>query len=116
MTSARERLAAQQGELLRALLAGGVPPAGFDPERVRAEVIVLRNKRRRVVAYIRPDILEELGARFAELFESYAVAYPKFEGTRARDDAERFGRWLIERGELKKPKRRWLPGKQITAG
>jgi hypothetical protein len=117
----RERLAGQQAELLRALLAGGETPPGFDGDRVRAEVIVLRNKRKRVTAQIRPDLRAALGDRFAELFDAYATEHPRAEGTRAREDADAFGDWLVERGELKavKPKPwkrgRWLPGRRVGA-
>jgi hypothetical protein len=103
MTTARERLAARQGQLLRALLAGGDPPPGFDPRRVRVEVKVLRDKRRRVVGYLRPDLREALGDRFPELFERYAAEYPKDQGTRAREDAHRFGEWLVEHGASHAP-------------
>jgi len=105
----RERLAGQQAELLRALLAGGEIPAGFDRDRVEAEVIVLRNKRKRVTAMIRPDLRAALGARYGELFDVYATGHPRAEGTRAREDADAFGDWLVGQGELKPAKkRRWF--------
>jgi hypothetical protein len=112
----RERLAGQQAELLRALLAGGETPPGFAKDRVRAEVIVLRNKRKRVTAQIRPDLRAALGDRFAELFDGYAMGHPRAVGTRAREDADAFGDWLVQRGELKAVKRRrWLPGRRVGA-
>jgi hypothetical protein len=105
----REQLAEQQAELLRALLAGGEIPAGFDRDRVRAEVIVLRNKRKRVTAMIRPDLRATLGSRYGELFDVYAAGHPRAEGTRAREDADAFGVWLVEQGEIETPKkRRWF--------
>jgi hypothetical protein len=114
----RERLAEQQAELLRALLAGGEPPAGFDRDRLDVETTVLRDKRRRVTAYLRPDLFDALGARFAGLFTEYAVAQPKSVDLRAREDADAFARWLADRGELREPKwwRRFLPGRRISSG
>jgi hypothetical protein len=106
----RERLAEQQAELLTALLAGGEPPAGFDAERVRDETIVLRNKRRRVTAYLRPDLRQALGDRFGEQFDAYAGGHPRTVDTRARDDADAFGDWLVEQGQLQAPKKRWQVG------
>jgi hypothetical protein len=112
----RDRLAEQQAELLTALLAGGEPPAGFDPERVRAETIVLRAKRSRVTAYLRPDLRQALGDRFGEQFDAYAVGHPRTVGTRAREDADAFGDWLVEQGELNAPKKhRRLPRWRVTA-
>jgi hypothetical protein len=103
----RERLAGQQAQLLKALLAEGKIPPGFDENRVRAERIVLRTKRRWVTGFIRPDLRRELGTRYAELFDAYATGHPRAEGVRAHQDADAFGAWLIDRGELKAPKRAW---------
>jgi hypothetical protein len=104
----RDRLAAAQAELLRALLAGGDVPAGFDAERVRVERRALLAKRRGIVEMIRPDVAAELGERFRPLFDAYAAAHPKEVGTRFRDDANRFADWAVARGELAPPrKRRW---------
>ncbi|AXB43486.1 hypothetical protein [Amycolatopsis albispora] len=112
----REHLAAQQADLLRALLADGTPPPGFDTDRVAVEVRALRAKRRRVVAYLRPDLAQELDDRFTPLFDEYAAAHPREEGVRMRQDAENFANWLTAKGELKPP--RWwrrLPGRAIRA-
>jgi hypothetical protein len=112
----RERLAEQQAELLKALLAGAEIPPGFDEDRIQAERIVLRNKRRWVTGFIRPDLRRELGARYAELFDAYAVTHPRAEGVRAHQDADAFGQWLIDRGELKAPKKaRWSPLRRIAS-
>ncbi|MBE1578360.1 putative DNA-binding domain-containing protein [Amycolatopsis roodepoortensis] len=111
MTAPRERLAAQQAELLKALLAGGDAPAGFDAERLRIEANVLRNKQSRLVAYLRPDLAEALGDRFAALFREYATSHPKTDTIRARAYADAFGAWLVERGKVPKPRGRlatWL--------
>lgn len=117
--SGREELARKQADLLRALLAGGAPPAGFDAGRVEVEVNALRAKRRRIIAYLRPDLQAELGARFRPLFDTYAVAHPKQASTRARQDAAEFADWLADRGELTPPpKPRWwqrLPGRAVRS-
>ena len=104
----RERLAAAQAELLRALLADGDVPEGFDAERVRVEKRALLNKRRGIVEVLRPDVAAELGDRFRPLFDAYAGSHPKEVGTRFREDAARFAEWATARGELTPPKRkRW---------
>ncbi|MEV7555431.1 hypothetical protein AB0N89_37940 [Amycolatopsis sp. NPDC089917] len=111
MTSPRERLAGQQAELLKALLADGDAPAGFDADRLRIEANVVRNKQSRLAAYLRPDLAEALGDRFAALFREYTTAHPKTDVIRARDYADAFGTWLVERGEVPKPPgrfARWL--------
>lgn len=101
----RDRLAKAQGELLRALLADGPVPAGFDAERLRVEADALRAKRRRVVAMLEPDGCAEIGEKFVSLFDEYARAHPRAIGVRARDDARGFIEWLQEHGHLAKP--RW---------
>ncbi|EME53982.1 hypothetical protein [Amycolatopsis decaplanina] len=111
MTSPRERLAGRQAELLKALLAGGDAPAGFDADRLRVEANVLRNKQSRLAAYLRPDLAEALGDRFAALFREYATSHPKTDAIRSRAYADAFGAWLVDRGEVPKPRGRfsnWL--------
>nr|WP_175482724.1 hypothetical protein [Actinokineospora iranica] len=103
----RARLAARQADLLRALLADGPPPAGFDPAAVAVEAAALLAKRRRVVAHLAPDVAGDLGERFAPLFDEYARANPRRTGSRAREDAAAFERWLTDRGNLAEPRRPW---------
>ncbi|GAA3038508.1 hypothetical protein [Actinokineospora globicatena] len=103
----REEVAAAQGELLRSLLAGGSPPAGFDPGAIRVEAAALLGKRRRIVREIDPGTAEELGDRFAELFAEYALANPRRDGSRFREDAVAFAAWATERGHLRRARRRW---------
>jgi hypothetical protein len=103
----RDRLAAQQAALLRSLLAGAPTPAGFDDDRLRAQAHALLAKRRRIAWHLRPDLADDLGDRFGPLFAEYAVGHPKTTGVRAREDAERFGLWLVEQGHLTPPRRRW---------
>ncbi|OXM67104.1 MULTISPECIES: hypothetical protein [Amycolatopsis] len=102
----REELAARQAELLRALLAGAEPPQGFDAGRVAAEVIALRAKRRSIVANLRPDLCHTLGDRFRPLFDAYAEATPRTDGTGYRQDAANFAAWLTDRGALRRPRRK----------
>ncbi|RJQ85232.1 hypothetical protein [Amycolatopsis panacis] len=104
----REELAARQAELLEALLSDGAAPSGFDAERLRVEAGALRDKRRRLVAYLRPDLPESLAERFGPLFDVYATDHPKTTEIRARDYADAFAAWLVSRGELPKPRRRWF--------
>lgn len=101
----RDRLAEAQAELLRALLAGGSPPAGFDPGRLRVEANSLRAKRRNVVAMLEPVACTDLADRFVPLFDEYAATRPKGTDTRARQDARAFVDWARDQGHL--PKQRW---------
>jgi hypothetical protein len=102
----RDRLAEAQAELLRALLADGPGPAGFDADRLRVEANALRSKRRRVVAMLEPDACAELEDRFVPLFDEYARAHPRATGSRAREDARTFVEWLGDEGHLRRPRRR----------
>jgi hypothetical protein len=105
----REELAAQQAALLRAVLAGGEVPPGFDGDRVAIEAKALLSKRRRVIGQLRPDVRAAMGERYNALFDEYARAFPRVTGQRWRDDAAAFAGWLEARGELKRPRRfTWL--------
>lgn len=90
MTDARERLADAQAALVRALLAGGSPPPGFDPERIARQAAALRAKRRRVIARLRPDLETALGAEFAPRFDAWAREHPPLVGTCPGADADAF--------------------------
>ena len=103
----RSELAAQQALLLRALLADGPAPSGFDSGRLRAQADALLSKRRRVVWHLRPDLASALDDRFGSLFAEYALRHPKTVDVRARQDADRFGLWLVEQGHLAPPRRSW---------
>jgi len=104
----REELAARQAALLDSLLTGSAAPNGFDSSRLRVEAEVLRGKQRRLVAYLRPDLPETLGERYRPLFDAYAAGNPKTTSVRAREYADAFAEWLIARGDLAKPRRRWF--------
>jgi hypothetical protein len=103
----RDRLAEAQAELLRAVLAAGPPPAGFDPDRLRVEANALRSKRRRITAMLEPEACADVGDGFVRLFDEYASAHPRTIGTRARQDARAFVEWLWENGHLARPRTRW---------
>ncbi|TWF93854.1 hypothetical protein [Saccharopolyspora dendranthemae] len=105
MSDPRERLAAQQQQLLAALLGHAEAPPGFDQDQLRVQQRALLNKRRRVVAKLRPELAEELGERFQPLFDSYAVEHPRRPGQRARADATRFARWITRRNRPWKRRR-----------
>jgi hypothetical protein len=111
--TARDDLAARQAALVRALLAGGPVPDGFDARRVGVEATALRSKRRSVAAHLRPDLVDRLDDRFRSLFDTWAVAHPKPVDLSFRADLDRFEDWLYTFGHLEKPKRRRgfrLPG------
>lgn len=104
----RDDLAARQLALVRALLAGGPVPAGFDPRRVAVEAAALRSKRRSIASRLRPDLGDLLEDRFGPLFDTWARDHPKPAGVSFRADLDRFEAWLYEEGHLARPRRRWL--------
>lgn len=108
--TARAELAARQRELVRALLAGGPVPDGFDAHRVDVEARSLRSTRRSVAARLRPDLIEALGDRFRPLFDAWAIDHPKPAGTSFRTDLDRFEAKLYADGHLEPPRapRRWF--------
>lgn len=84
-------LAARQLSLVTALVAGGAPPAGVDPERVRIQALALVRKRSRSVARHRPELAASLGADFWPAFQRYAAADPT-PPANTSSDAKRFAR------------------------
>ncbi|UOX84711.1 hypothetical protein MUY14_23135 [Amycolatopsis sp. FBCC-B4732] len=101
----REELARRQAELLKALLASGPAPAGFDASRLQVEASVLRRKHGRVLAYQRPEVAEALGERYGPLFAEFTSGRPKLAAERSGAYADEFVAWLIDRGHLPKPRR-----------
>src|SRR5262249_38743353 len=99
LSDARRRLAARQGELVRALVAGGEAPAGFDARRGAAAARSLVNKRLREGALAWPALAEALGERCVERVRAYAEKAPPPGGPVI--DGERFARSLppAERGD-----------------
>jgi hypothetical protein len=72
----RERLAAEQATLVRALVGGGPVPDGFDRDRVRATAAALARKRAREVARAWPALAAELGDDFTAWFLADAARWP----------------------------------------
>ncbi|WP_163510410.1 hypothetical protein [Fodinicola acaciae] len=72
----RERLAARQRELVRALVAGAAAPAGFDESRVRATARALLSKRAGEIAATWPRLRVGLDDRFRQLFFDWADGRP----------------------------------------
>lgn len=91
---ARQLLTQSQGELVRALVAQGPTPAGFDEERLRAAARSLVNKRRQCVARVWPKLVEILGATYIEAFTRYATAQPLPGCAAPLADGRMFLRWL----------------------
>jgi hypothetical protein len=72
LTEERARLAEAQAELVRALVAGGPAPAGFDAARLALAARSLANKRRQETAHAWPALARCLGDDFAERFSAFA--------------------------------------------
>src|SRR5579872_1204863 len=86
-------LAARQLSLVQALVAGGAPPAGVDPDRVRIQAQALVRKRSRSVARHRPELAASLGADFWPAFQRYAAANPT-PPANTSSDTKRFARYM----------------------
>lgn len=103
----RAELAAAQAALVRALLAEGPSPPGFDPARLARQGAALRAKRRRLIAALRPDLTAALGERtFTAAFEQWARANPPRVGTGTHADAAAFAAWVTAEhtaGEAQQP-------------
>lgn len=116
--TARARLAEAQTGLLRALLAGGEPPAGFDRGRLAVETDILLNRRRQQVAGCVGELRDALGDElFRALFDAYAAETPRTTDTGTHADAEHFSAWVGEHpgsGEPPRPRPRWWRRRQIS--
>jgi len=95
----RERLAAEQAALVRALVAAGPVPDGFDPGRVRATSAALARKRAREVARAWPALALGLGDRFEARLEAWAGGSAPPPGG-ALADGLAFARARARRGGL----------------
>jgi hypothetical protein len=100
MSTAPERLAAEQAALVRALVAGGRVPEGFDPDRVRATATALARKRARQVARAWPVLAAELGEGFTDRFVAFAAGRPPPAAGGALADGLAFARALARQGRL----------------
>ena len=101
MSLARERLAAEQAALVRALVDGGPVPGGFDPDRVRATSAALAGKRAREVARAWPVLAAELGEDFSGRFLAFAAGRPPPARGGALADGLAFARALA--GQVRLP-------------
>ena len=100
MSVDRERLAAEQAALVRALVGGGPVPGGFDPGRVRATAAALARKRAREVARAWPALAAELGGEFTARFLADAARRPPPARGGALADGLAFADALARRGRL----------------
>ncbi len=83
---------------MRALVAGGPVPDGFDPARVRATCEALARKRARQVAKVWPALA--LHPQFTERFLSYASGNPPPPTGGALADGLAFADRLASTGQL----------------
>jgi len=93
-TAARQKLAATQAELVRALVARGPIPAGFDENRLRITARSLISKRRQALAQIWPTIVRGIGTPFVERFTTYAAEHPLPLSANTLADGRAFLAWL----------------------
>jgi hypothetical protein len=100
VSSERERLAAEQAALVRALVDGGPVPGGFDPDRVQATAAALARKRAREVARAWPGLTVELGEDFTGRFLAFAAARPPPARGGALADGLAFADALARQGRL----------------
>jgi hypothetical protein len=96
----RERLAAEQAALVRALVDGGPVPGGFDPGRVLATSAALARKRAREVARSWPVLAAELGEGFTGRFLADAARRPPPARGGALADGLAFARAMAREGRL----------------
>lgn len=104
--SARAGLAAAQAALLRALVADGPIPDGFDSDLVRAQARALLDKRHRSIRRADVFVAQALGDRHRELFEEWARDNPPRSDSCVSSDAATFAVWLAKTGALHDPRRR----------
>ncbi|MFE4500790.1 hypothetical protein ACFRFQ_13085 [Rhodococcus sp. NPDC056743] len=90
-------LAARQEALVRALVAGGELPPGFDTEDAAVVSAALIRKRAGEVAHHLPMVRHTLGDRYLALFTAWADERPK---TSSQADAQAFVAHLQGTGEL----------------
>ncbi len=89
----REALRKRQSQLLRALVAEGPVPEGYDPQRMQLAAASLANKRAREVAQSWAAMVAEL-PDYARLFRTYAALYVRPPGGSPVWDGYRFAHWL----------------------
>ena len=99
-SAARERLAKAQTDLVRALVAQGPIPAGFDEKLVRVAARSLVNKRRQQTARSWPNLVKIIGDKYPELFTKYAQSHPLPACASPSGDGREFLRWMESQGPL----------------
>lgn len=100
MSSARDRLEAEQADLLCALQRGEGGPAGLPPGDLKRTGNVLRSKRRRTLASCVPVTVTALGPDFPHQFELFAQQSAPLEDGKGPMDARAFLHFLQQRGRL----------------
>jgi hypothetical protein len=90
----RSDLALRQLSLVTALVAGGAPPAGVDPGRVRIQATALLRKRSRAVASRAPALAAALGAGFWPAFQDYDATRAGSPPAGSATDTRDFARFL----------------------
>ncbi|MFE5703177.1 hypothetical protein [Rhodococcus koreensis] len=98
-------LADRQAALVRALVASGEPPEGFDRSALGIASKALLRKRSGEVGECIPHVRAACGERFVVLFTAWAEGRPKVS---TRADAAAFTAHLESIGELPAPTRRRL--------
>lgn len=93
-------LGERQEALIRALVAGGELPEGFDTDDAAVVSAALLRKRAGEVAQHLPVVRHILGDRYLGLFTAWAQGRPK---TTSHADAQAFGAHLQDIGELPRP-------------
>jgi len=93
-TAARKSLAATQAELVRALVAQGPIPTGFDQSRIRATARSLVNKRRQALEHAWPKLVRGMGDPFVERFCTFAAEHPLPASASTLADGRAYLAWL----------------------
>ncbi|MFD9666339.1 hypothetical protein ACFWAY_32770 [Rhodococcus sp. NPDC059968] len=96
-------LAERQAALVRALVAAGELPEGFDRDAIDTASKALLRKRSGEVGGHLPHVSRALGDRFFALFAAWAEGRPKVN---THADAEAFTAYLAAIGELPARSRR----------
>jgi hypothetical protein len=127
----RPDLGRRQAELVAALVAGGPPPAGFDPRRLDAARRALLRKRAGEVARAWPMLAAGHGSGWADAFAAWAAGRQpqgslrdgwdmarhsagELAGPAARELAAREVAWRYDGRSA--PRRRWLPAVRRPPG
>jgi hypothetical protein len=108
----RQELATAQAELVRALVAGGPVPTGFDEHRVREQAAALLSKRRRGIERAAPGVVTALGAEFPARFAEWARVNPPRTGICTRADADTFAEWALP---VRTSRRSWTRARRAGA-